>query len=404
MLRHSLFFAAVGILPSSSSSSSTSLITARTMLSTTTRTTTAAAGLLSYLVVVVPAISTAAVLAAVGSFSTSVVVLPQPLLYAAAAAVAGSSNGGGGCCSCCCFAFRPRGNSRQRQQRFYCRRALSTTTSASSSSSSIFLASQPSEEEVGGSGSDNDRQVDKSAVGSPAARNTTMSTTTTSSWSSLSVPLRLVTLIGSTTSTAVAGTFFAVLAWKRDALLVSFFIGAIANGVLSKVLKKIIDQSRPHELHRSDLVSLKPSDGGMPSSHAMSLGFIGIFTALCLPPWTIAVRLPLLLYVAASLCYRVAVTKLHTKEQIAVGLLLGTANGAIWHRLCCGVGPGGSGVAAAGGGGGIVASWVSSNFLDSTGHLPVPFLAVPALLGLVVVGSFERRISRWVKNKKAKDG
>ena len=71
----------------------------------------------------------------------------------------------------------------------------------------------------------------------------------------------LVTIIGSTTSAVVAGTFYCILAYKRDALMVSFFIGAISNGILSKVLKKILDQERPAELKESEL-NLPPSDNG----------------------------------------------------------------------------------------------------------------------------------------------
>lgn len=64
--------------------------------------------------------------------------------------------------------------------------------------------------------------------------------------------------IGSTTSMFVAITFFVLLAVKRDALMVSFFIGAINNGILSKVLKKLLNQERPAEI--SETVKDKPSD------------------------------------------------------------------------------------------------------------------------------------------------
>ncbi len=56
----------------------------------------------------------------------------------------------------------------------------------------------------------------------------------------------------------VAITFFVFLAVKRDALMVSFFIGAINNGILSKVLKKLLNQERPAEI--SETVKDKPSD------------------------------------------------------------------------------------------------------------------------------------------------
>lgn len=42
--------------------------------------------------------------------------------------------------------------------------------------------------------------------------------------------------VGSTTSIVVSGTYFVVLAYQRDALMVSFFIGSISNAVLGKVL------------------------------------------------------------------------------------------------------------------------------------------------------------------------
>jgi membrane-associated phospholipid phosphatase len=188
--------------------------------------------------------------------------------------------------------------------------------------------------------------------------------------------------IGSTTSMFVAITFFVLLAVKRDALMVSFFIGAINNGILSKVLKKLLNQERPAEI--SETVKDKPSDKGMPSSHAMSLGFIGTFTAMTLPQ----TLLPILIYVAVSLYYRIH-TQLHTKEQIAVGLGVGVLNGALWRSLCSGTNPLFPSV--------NVMEWVSSTFLNEHGLLPIPLLVIPAVVGLAVVGSFERRISKWIK-------
>ena len=189
--------------------------------------------------------------------------------------------------------------------------------------------------------------------------------------------------IGSTTSIVVAGTFFVVLAYQRDALMVSFFIGAISNGILSKVLKKVLNQERPAELDETQL-DLPPSDNGMPSSHAMSLGFICTFTALQLP-WT---ALPLLLYVITSLVYRVQ-TNLHSTEQILVGITIGTLNGYIWKSLCFG-----SNIWNIN-----VMEWVTANLLNAQGVLPVYAMAVPALVGAAVVGSIERRISRFFKNR-----
>jgi membrane-associated phospholipid phosphatase len=192
--------------------------------------------------------------------------------------------------------------------------------------------------------------------------------------------------IGGTTSMVVAGTFFTILAYQRDALMVSFFIGSILNGILSKVLKKVLNQDRP--MPAFDNIE-QPSDKGMPSSHAMSLGFIGTFTALTLH-WTVA---PIALYGATSLYYRVQ-TKLHTKEQVTVGLLVGTLNGFIWRTLVDGSNPAVPQI--------NVMDFVSKHFLDADGILPIPFLVVPAIAGVVVVGSFERKASKWIKKLKSK--
>ena len=194
---------------------------------------------------------------------------------------------------------------------------------------------------------------------------------------------KIVLWIGSTTSIFVAGTFFVLLAFKRDALMVSFFIGAISNGILSKILKKLLNQERPADISKA--VREKPSDQGMPSSHAMSLGFIGTFTALTLPQ----TQIPIILYVATSLYYRVH-TQLHTREQVAVGLVVGMFNGAFWRSLCSGRNPLFPSV--------NVMEWVSSTFLNEHGLLPIPLLVVPAVIGLAVVGSFERRIRKWIKS------
>eukprot|EP00545_Synedropsis_sp_CCMP1620_P008092 CAMPEP_0119007242 /NCGR_PEP_ID=MMETSP1176-20130426/2883_1 /TAXON_ID=265551 /ORGANISM="Synedropsis recta cf, Strain CCMP1620" /LENGTH=209 /DNA_ID=CAMNT_0006959357 /DNA_START=124 /DNA_END=753 /DNA_ORIENTATION=+ len=187
--------------------------------------------------------------------------------------------------------------------------------------------------------------------------------------------------IGGSTSIVVAGTFFAVLALQRDALMVSFFIGAITNGVLSKVLKKILNQDRPD----TPAASIeKPSDKGMPSSHAMSLGFIGTFTMLTLQ-WT---QLIIPIYVAISLYYRVQ-TRLHTIEQVAVGMAFGVSNGFIWRHLVDGRNPIGINIM----------DFVAKCFLNDQGLLPIQLLIVPALAGAIVVGSLERKISKFLQKK-----
>lgn len=190
-----------------------------------------------------------------------------------------------------------------------------------------------------------------------------------------------VSFVGATTSIAVAGTFYAILAWKRDAFMVAFFIGSITNGILSKVLKRIINQSRPPDLATAEM-TLKPSDGGMPSSHAMSLGFIGTTTALHVS-WA---PVPVLLYIVVSLWYRVKV-KLHTTAQIMVGAAVGTMHALVFDTCYKD----------------SLMAWLRLHVLDTNGLLPIPLLVVPAIVGVLVVGSVERRISNWLKDKRQQE-
>ena len=124
----------------------------------------------------------------------------------------------------------------------------------------------------------------------------------------------------------------------------------------------------------------------MQSSHAMSLGFIGTFAAIGLA-WT---RMPMLLCIPISSLHR-AQTNLHTKEQILVGLVIGSINGATW-RLSLTTGSNYLGI--------NVLDWVSNTFLNENGQLPLCQLGIIALLGVAIVGSVERQISAFIKQMK----
>lgn len=195
----------------------------------------------------------------------------------------------------------------------------------------------------------------------------------------------IITGIGSTTSFVVAGTFFFVLCYKRDSLMISFFLGAIANAIFGKVLKKFLNIERPGIADEGDAVCKidRPNDNGMPSSHGMSVGFICTFVALLLPNTTI----PLLIYAAISLSYRVKVN-LHTVDQIAVGALLGTFDGAAWWYLCT---DGFRGV-------NVIDLVSSSGIMNEYGRLPWYLLTVPAIIGSVVVGKVERRLVKLFRS------
>jgi len=83
--------------------------------------------------------------------------------------------------------------------------------------------------------------------------------------------------------------------------------------------------------------------------------------------------------------------KLHTWGQVGVGFTLGCLNGIAWWHLCMGDNPWNVNVM----------DWVTANFLNENGILPWPMLVIPALIGLAIVGSFERRISAWLKEKES---
>jgi membrane-associated phospholipid phosphatase len=106
--------------------------------------------------------------------------------------------------------------------------------------------------------------------------------------------------------------------------MISFFLGSIVNAVAAKVLKRLIKQERPTATDNDD-EGIRPSDNGMPSSHSMSLGFIGTFTFLGWGKNHMIVAPMLLAYITTSLFYRVQ-AKLHTKEQVYVGVFFGGAS------------------------------------------------------------------------------
>lgn len=178
--------------------------------------------------------------------------------------------------------------------------------------------------------------------------------------------------------------------------MVSFFLGAIGNAIFGKVLKKLLKIERPDlVLADGDTNNVnsgvenvipeidRPSDNGMPSSHAMSLGFICTFVALLRPSTTI----PLLAYAAISLIYRVRVN-LHSVDQIAVGAVLGIFDGTVWWYLCI---KGLYGVK-------ILELVSSSGMMNENGHLSWYLLAIPALVGAAVVGSVERRLGNYFRS------
>ena len=200
---------------------------------------------------------------------------------------------------------------------------------------------------------------------------------------------KITTVVGKTASTFVSLTFFCILAYQRDAIILSLWIGSILNAILSKVAKKVLNHDRPAELQDSNKIKLKPSDGGMPSSHAMSLSFIGtsIIGGIVPVEHRLVAAVAVLIYSTIALRYRVR-DHLHTVDQVFVGVMLGTVNALAWLKF--GLGP--------------VLSYVQHHCVSGeTGLFPYSALTIPIVVGILVVGSFERRIALWMKNKRDKE-
>ena len=122
--------------------------------------------------------------------------------------------------------------------------------------------------------------------------------------------------LGRSTKWVVSAGVAVTLVLRRDLPTCSFVMGACLNGVLSKVLKRLLNQKRPE--------GSEQSDPGMPSSHAQSLFFIGGYAIASLdpagpPPWlpmqVHAARASLAAYVCLASLWRVAVAE-HTLPQV----------------------------------------------------------------------------------------
>ena len=211
----------------------------------------------------------------------------------------------------------------------------------------------------------------------------------------------ITTIIGKTASLSVSISFFLLLAYHRNATILTIWVGSILNAILSKIIKKIVNQNRPSELQTNSNIKLKPSDGGMPSSHAMSLGFI--MTSILIVDGVLPINnynlraglgLIMSLYTTVALRYRIR-DHYHTLEQVVVGLVLGIMNAISWFKLAMVGNDSNNGV-------GPVLSYVQQNYISAeTGMFPYMALIIPIIVGMVVVGSFERRISLWMTNDKS---
>lgn len=128
----------------------------------------------------------------------------------------------------------------------------------------------------------------------------------------------------------VAGSAAAVLLLRRDAVSISCIAGAIANAIMSKVLKRVLNQERPE--------GAAVSDPGMPSSHAMSLFFFASYLSSALLfwiQWPSAARAACVAgmwaFAVNSAAWRVT-AGLHTREQVPLLCKRPETHRRLWHH------------------------------------------------------------------------
>ena len=184
------------------------------------------------------------------------------------------------------------------------------------------------------------------------------------------------------TKVFVSGATFLVLAYKRDVQSAAFLLGAVSNALFSKILKRLINASRPQ--------GAQLSDPGMPSSHAQSLFFFAGYLGTGAMLWPSLQLEPAVRLAAAGATVALASTLtllrvhagLHTLAQVAVGACIGAVNGtlmllaspAVEERL--------------------------SAFVSHVGTKTSSGLAAGLLVaGVLVVGSVERVVAARLKKK-----
>ncbi|KAG2495150.1 hypothetical protein HYH03_006758 [Edaphochlamys debaryana] len=141
---------------------------------------------------------------------------------------------------------------------------------------------------------------------------------------------RFLSVINDLTKWAVSATVLGVLVARRDALVAWCVLGSIIASFINKALKHIINEQRP--------ANARKADPGMPSSHANSLAFLGVYTCVALgegaalssPRGLVAAAVGLLSLFLTWLRVRLG---FHTTPQVVVGYALGAATAVGWHWL-----------------------------------------------------------------------
>lgn len=189
--------------------------------------------------------------------------------------------------------------------------------------------------------------------------------------------------IGKPTKYVVSLAVAMTLLLRRDVPTLTFVVGSIANGHLSKVLKQVLNQRRPDGAYQVD--------PGMPSSHAQSLFYLstGSSLALCAraanpPVWlpfrTRVAVLGLTTYATLAALWRVAMGY-HTLSQILVGAGVGAGAAFAWLAACRFMNP-----------------WVSMHVSEP---LPASAMWAICIAGAATVGNVDKLFMKFRNREKA---
>lgn len=128
----------------------------------------------------------------------------------------------------------------------------------------------------------------------------------------------------------VSGAVAGLVVYHRNGYWFWVVTGALANAVLVKVLKRVINLPRPDTATTTS--TTEKLDPGMPSSHAHMLSYFATL-ALCAGEPVVGCGLAAL---ATAVCCERVRRGVHTPNQCAVGLVTGCLGALAWSSSLTG--------------------------------------------------------------------
>jgi len=157
----------------------------------------------------------------------------------------------------------------------------------------------------------------------------------------------LLNRINDSTKWWVSAAVFSLLVSKHDAYVAWAVVGSIVAAFNNKLLKRLIQQSRPDSARGKE-----KQDPGMPSSHAQSLAFLSTYSIIgiqylspsSLPSLSssssflsesalMLVLSILVAFVGVFLAWLRVELGFHTREQVVVGVAVGIISACGWQWL-----------------------------------------------------------------------